>query len=86
MKENKPVLIRREVTRYGVVGDLFAVYVESDALWSVEHICSCDSVICICDREGLMWETTGPLYKKSAAEHNTSLLKKKRLPYEKTTI
>lgn len=86
MKENRPVLIRREVTRYGVVGDLFAVYIESDALWSVEHICSCDFVICIYDSEGLMLETTGSLYKKSASEHNIALLKKNRLPYEKTKI
>lgn len=73
-KSNKPVLVRREVTRYGRVGDLFTACLADDALWEDDSVCQCDFVICTkpyasCDP----YEVTGLTYKLMAREHNSML-------------
>lgn len=71
---NKPVLIRREVTRYGRVGDLFAVFLDDDALWCDDSVCQDDFVICTKrDVSSYTSEISGLMYKLMVKEHNSTL-------------
>lgn len=71
---NKPVLIRREVTRHGRVGDLLTACLADDALWMDDNVCQCDFVIytkpyASCDPI----EVSGLQYKLMVKEHNSTL-------------
>lgn len=74
MKTNKPVLLRREVTRYGRFGDLFAICLDDDALWTDDSVCQCDFVICTRPYEtSEPSEVSGLTYKLMIKEHNSML-------------
>lgn len=71
---NKPVLVRREVTRHGRVGDLFTACLADDALWEDDRICQCDFVICTKPYASCgPIEVSGLQYKLMAKEHNSKL-------------
>lgn len=73
-KVDKPVLIRREVTRYGRVGDLFTVYLDDDDLWCDDSVCEGDFVICTKrDVSSYTSEISGLTYKLMVKEHNSTL-------------
>ena len=73
-KVDKPVLIRREVTRYERVGDLFTACLDDDDLWEDDSVSTCDFVICTkpyasCDP----FEVSGLQYKLMVKEHNSTI-------------
>ena len=73
-KENVPILIRREVTRNGIVGDLFAACLADDAVWRDDSVCTCDFVICTKSYESCdPIEISGLQYKLMIMEHNDKL-------------
>lgn len=73
-KINKPILIRREVTRYGRVGDLFTVCLDKDALWADDSVLTCDFVICTSPEASHdPFEVSGLQYKLMIKEHNATL-------------
>lgn len=74
MKTNKPVLVRREVTRYGRFGDLFTVCLDDDALWLDDSVCQGDFVICTRPYETSdPIEVSGLTYKLMIKDHNDML-------------
>lgn len=71
---NKPVLVRREVTRHGRVGDLFAACLADDALWTDDSVCQCDFVICTKPYASCgPMEVSGLTYILMVKEHNSTL-------------
>nr|DAI80666.1 MAG TPA: hypothetical protein [Caudoviricetes sp.] len=73
-KVDKPVLIRRQVTHYGKVGDLFTVFLDDDALWDDDRVCQGDFVICTNrDVSSYTREISGLMYKLMVKEHNSKL-------------
>ena len=73
-KIDKPVLIRREVTRYGRVGDLFTVCLDKYDLWTDDSVSTCDFVICTSpDSTSDPFEVSGLQYKLMIKEHNSTL-------------
>ena len=82
-KVNKPVLIRREVKRKGMVGDLFTACLDDDALWADDSVCTCDFVICTKSYESCdPIEISGLQYKLMIMEHNNKLGKSFILDYK----
>ena len=79
----KPVLIRREVTHYGRVGDLFTVCLDKDALCTDDSVSTGDFVICM-SPEALHdpFEVSGLQYKLMIKDHNSMLGKSFILDYK----
>lgn len=75
IKDCEPVLIKKAVTRYGAIRDLYCIYLEGNAFWKIGGVCAGDRVIYTKSDKWANIEISGVDYQDMCIGHNTQLLK-----------